>query len=76
MSESHETQGYGSSRRSGASHGYGAAEARRSRIDRRRERIVAEIQRNRRGEYKVPTWVLAAVLLAIVAGWAALVIFS
>jgi hypothetical protein len=48
----------------------------RSWVDRRRDRIVGEIQRNRRGEYKVPTWVLAAVLLAFIAAWAALIFFS
>lgn len=45
------------------------AEARHSRVRRRRDRIVAEIQRNRRGEYRVPTWVLAAILVAFVAAW-------
>jgi hypothetical protein len=55
---------------------YSGTAARRSRLERRRDKIVAEIERNRRGEYKVPTWVLAAVLLAIIAGWAALVIFT
>jgi hypothetical protein len=49
---------------------------RKSRLDRRREKIVEEIQRNRRGEYTVPTWVLAAALVAIVAAVAALVIFT
>jgi hypothetical protein len=49
---------------------------RRSRLDRRRDKIVEEIQRNRRGEYTVPTWALAALLVAIVAGVAALVIFT
>jgi hypothetical protein len=47
---------------------------RRARLDRRREKIVAEIQRNRRGEHKVPTWVLVAILLAIIGVWAVLVI--
>jgi len=47
----------------------------RSWLDRRRDRIVAEIQRNRRGEYKVPTWVLASTLAAILATWLALLIF-
>jgi hypothetical protein len=51
-------------------------EERKSRLDRRREKIVAEIQRNRRGEYTVPTWVLAALLAAIVLGVAALAIFT
>jgi hypothetical protein len=49
---------------------------RRSRLERRRDRIVEEIQRNRRGEYTVPTWVLTALLVAIVAAVAALVIFT
>ncbi len=38
--------------------------------------MIEEIQRNRRGEYTVPTWVLALVLLVVVGGWAALIIFS
>lgn len=42
-------------------------------LARRRAKVVAEIQRNRRGEYRVPTWVLVAVLLAFLAGWAALI---
>ncbi len=49
---------------------------RRSPLERRRERIAGEIQRNRRGEYTVPTWVLAAALIAIVVAVAALVIFT
>jgi hypothetical protein len=55
---------------------YPGRESRQGFLNRRRERIVAEIQRNRRGEYTVPTWVLVLLLLAIVAGWAALIIFS
>jgi len=45
------------------------AEARHGWVQRRRDRIVAEIQRNRRGEYRVPTWVLAVILVAFVAAW-------
>lgn len=45
-------------------------------IDRRREKIRAEIERNRRGEYKVPTWVLAAALVLIVGGWLAFIILA
>lgn len=41
--------------------------------ERRRDKIVAEIQRNRRGEYTVPTWVLTLALVAMVAAVAALV---
>jgi hypothetical protein len=39
------------------------------RLERRRERIRAEIRRNREGGHKIPTWVLAAVLGLFVAGW-------
>jgi hypothetical protein len=46
------------------------------RVNRKRERIRAEIHRNRAGGHKIPTWVLAAVLLLLLAGWAALVITS
>jgi hypothetical protein len=50
--------------------------SRLGRFERRRERIVAEIQRNRRGEYRVPTWVLAATLLLLLAGWLVLIVLS
>jgi hypothetical protein len=49
---------------------------RQSWANRRRDKIVAEIQRNRRGEYAVPTWVLAVVLALLVAGWVVLVALS
>lgn len=48
-------------------------EARRSWIERRRQKIIDEVARNRRGEYTVPTWVLAAALVLIVGGWLALI---
>jgi hypothetical protein len=51
----------------------GPKQVRRSWMTRRREKMIAEIQRNRRGEYKVPTWVLVLALVAFVAAWAALV---
>ncbi|WP_018255936.1 hypothetical protein [Salinispora mooreana] len=44
--------------------------------ERRRQKIRAEIERNRRGEYTVPTWVLALALAAIVVAWAILVIMA
>ncbi len=47
-----------------------------ARVGRRRDKIVAEIERNRRGEAAIPTWVLALILVVIVGGVAALVIFS
>jgi hypothetical protein len=45
-------------------------------VERRREKIRAEIDRNRRGEYTVPTWVLAVALVVIVGGWLALIFLS
>jgi hypothetical protein len=45
-------------------------------LQRRRNKIVEEIQRNRRGEYTVPTWVLAAALVAIIVAFAALIYFT
>ena len=46
----------------------------RVRVRRRRDRIYAEISRNREGGHKVPTWVLAAVLAAVLLGWLYLVV--
>jgi hypothetical protein len=37
--------------------------------ERRTTRIREEIARNRRGEYTVPTWVLAAALAAVIGLW-------
>ncbi|MEU4479180.1 hypothetical protein AB0F68_14095 [Micromonospora sp. NPDC023966] len=45
-------------------------------VERRREKIRAEVERNRRGEYAVPTWVLAAALVVIVVAWLALIFFA
>ena len=56
--------------------GSGLQGARVNRMNGRREKIVAEIERNRRGESRVPTWVLALILALIVAGFVALVVFS
>ncbi|GGQ63206.1 hypothetical protein [Couchioplanes azureus] len=46
------------------------------RVERRRERIRNEIRRNREGGHKVPTWVLAAVLGALLLGWLYLIVFD
>jgi hypothetical protein len=46
------------------------------RAQRRRERIRAEIARNREGGHRVPTWVLAAILGVILLGWVWLVVGS
>ncbi len=48
----------------------------RGRVDRRRDNIVAEIERNRRGEHLLPTWALALVLVVMVAAIVAFVLFG
>ncbi|MFG3417903.1 hypothetical protein ACIBTZ_29090 [Micromonospora sp. NPDC049460] len=50
--------------------------ARQNWVERRREKIRAEIERNRRGEYTVPTWVLALALVLIVGAWLALIFMA
>ena len=47
-----------------------------TRMERRRQKIREEIERNRRGDFVVPTWVLAVALAAIVIGWALLIILA
>jgi len=42
----------------------------------RRDKIVSEIERNRQGGHTVPTWVLAAVLGAIILGFVAVLVFG
>jgi hypothetical protein len=48
----------------------------RGRVERRRERIRAQIRRDREGGHRVPTWVLASVLALLLAGWLYLIITS
>ena len=43
-------------------------------LSRRRRRARAEIERNRLGGQRVPTWVLVAALIAMLAAWAAVII--
>lgn len=45
-------------------------------LQRRREKVRAEIERNRRGDHKVPTWVLTAILVGFVAAWAAVIMLA
>jgi len=47
-------------------HRRGSSERPLNWIDRKREKIIAEIEANRRGEYTVPTWVLAVALVAMI----------
>jgi hypothetical protein len=54
----------------------GPEQDRRTWLERRRDKVAEEIARNRRGGHKVPTWVLAAALVAIVGAWAAVIILA
>jgi len=44
------------------------------RVQRKRDRIRAEIARNRAGGHRIPTWVLAVVLGLLLLGWAYLIV--
>ena len=46
------------------------------RVRRKRDRIRAEIQRNREGGHKIPTWVLATILGLILLAWLLLILAS
>ena len=46
------------------------------RVQRKRDRIRSEIQRNRAGGHRVPTWALAVVLGALLLCWLYLVVTS
>jgi hypothetical protein len=55
---------------------YVAARPRQPWLTRRRTKVVAEIEANRRGDYRVPTWVLTLILVLVILGLAALFIFG
>ncbi len=55
---------------------YPRPHAREAWLVRRRRKIQEEIERNRRGEYKIPTWVLTATLVVIVTAWILLIALS
>ena len=44
------------------------------RAQRKRDRIRAEIARNRAGGHQIPTWVLAAILGLVLLGWLVLIV--
>ncbi|UQU68126.1 hypothetical protein COUCH_18390 [Couchioplanes caeruleus] len=48
----------------------------RARAGRRRERIRSEIARNRKGDHRVPTWVMAVGVAAMLLAWAWLIYSS
>jgi hypothetical protein len=37
--------------------------------------VRTEIERNRRGEYRVPTWVFVVALVVVVVGFVSLIVF-
>ena len=43
------------------------------RVDRKRDRIRAEIVRNRASGHRIPTWAMAVVLGLLLLGWAYLI---
>ena len=45
-------------------------------VQRRHAKMAAEIARNREGNHRVPTWVLAVALIVIVGAWVSLIVFS
>ncbi|MEV4617665.1 hypothetical protein AB0J74_02980 [Asanoa sp. NPDC049573] len=45
-------------------------------LQKRRQKVIEEIERNRRGDYRVPTWVLAVLLVAVLAGWLLLIFLN
>ncbi|WP_306205110.1 hypothetical protein [Actinoplanes sp. RD1] len=47
-----------------------------ARLHRRRERAVQQIQRNRKGGHRIPTWVLATILGLLLLGWLYLIFFG
>ena len=65
------------SRRPGQDDPFGTpAERRRSLLERRQEKIAAEIERNRRGDYRVPTWGLVVALVVVVGAWLVLILLA
>jgi len=45
-------------------------------LQKRREKVREEVERNRRGEYTVPTWVFAVLLAALIGGWLLLIFLN
>ncbi|MDI6100127.1 hypothetical protein QLQ12_16105 [Actinoplanes sp. NEAU-A12] len=49
-------------------------EVRMGRYARRRERVYRQIERDRAGGHKIPTWVLALILVLFLGGWLYLIL--
>ncbi|GAA2594323.1 hypothetical protein GCM10010435_86650 [Winogradskya consettensis] len=41
----------------------------RARVDRRRDRVHRQVSAARQGGHRIPTWLLAAILGALLLGW-------
>ncbi len=50
-----------------------AASPAAARASRRSSKIRAQVAKNRRGEFKIPTWALVAILVVVLVGWALLI---
>lgn len=59
---------FGEAFRRGASSSPAAARA-----SRRSAKIRAQVEKNRRGEYRIPTWLLVLILVVVLVGWALLI---
>jgi hypothetical protein len=46
------------------------------RVERRREKIRAQVHQARHGSHKVPTWLMATILGLILLGWLYLIFFE
>ena len=46
------------------------------RVERRRERIRAQVEHSRKGRHKIPTWFMATVLGLLLLGWLYLIFFD
>lgn len=44
-----------------------------ARASKRGSKIRAQVEKNRRGEYRIPTWALVAILVVVLVGWALLI---
>jgi hypothetical protein len=45
-------------------------------LQKRQSKVAAEIERNRAGDYRVPTWVLTLILVAVIVGLVLLFMFG
>jgi hypothetical protein len=55
---------------------FGVSSDGKTRWERRKERIRDEIERNRAGDYKIPTWVLTSLLVTIVVAFVLFIAFA